>query len=58
MKKKRRDYSKIRYDDIPEKIEPERIRINSHVIIDYKVFKKSPQERKMIKWAKSQLKNK
>lgn len=57
MRKKRRDYTKIRYDDIPEKVEPERIRIKSRVNIDYSVFKKSPEERILIKLAKRKINN-
>lgn len=57
MKKKRRDYSKIRYDDIPEKIEPERIIIKSSIEIDYSVFQKDAMEKKTLKFLKAQIRN-
>ena len=56
MKKKRRDYSKIKFDDIPEKVEPKRIRIFSHLIIDYSVFVKSPEEKLKLKLEKARTK--
>ena len=56
MKKKRRDYSEIKPDCFNGHVEPERIRINSHITIDYKVFMKSPEEKKLIKLAKMKAK--
>ena len=57
MKKKRRDYSKIKFDDIPKVQEPgERVIIKSRVNIDYSVFKKDATERKTLKWLKQQAK--
>jgi hypothetical protein len=42
MHKKRRDYSQIRYNDLPERIEPgERKRINGKVEINQTVFRKT-----------------
>ena len=58
MKKKRRDYSKIRYDDLPEVRETsERVRVKSRVNIDYSVFVKSPEEKLKLKLAKARTKN-
>lgn len=56
-KKKFRDYSMIKADDIPQKVEPERVRIISSIAIDRNVFQKDSQEKKTLKWLKSQLKN-
>jgi hypothetical protein len=57
MKKKRRDYSKIKYDDIPQKVEPERVRIKSRIIINRDEFKKTSHEKELLKLAKRKFKN-
>jgi hypothetical protein len=58
MRKKLRDYSQIKYDDIPKVLEPgERKVINCRVIIDYSVFRKTPEEKTRLKIAKSMLKS-
>lgn len=55
-KKKKRDYSMIKTDDIPQKVEPERKRIFAKITIDYSVFHKDTQEKKTLKWLKQQAK--
>jgi len=53
----KRDYSMILYSDLPKVQEPgERIRIKSKIPIDYRVFKKSPEEKELLKLAKLQAK--
>jgi hypothetical protein len=53
MRKRTRDYSQIKYDDIPEKVEPgSRKIINSNVIIDRGSFQKSSEEKKRLKLEK------
>ena len=57
MKKHRRDYSRIRYDDIPKKIEEaERKIITGEVHIDRSVFKKSRHEKVLLEILKSKSK--
>ncbi len=56
-KKKRRDYSKIKFDDLPQKMEPERRVINSRIAIDYSIFKKTPEEKLKLKKAKLKHQN-
>jgi hypothetical protein len=50
MRKHRRDYSKIKYDDLPKRIEdPDRKVITGEVHIDYSVFRKSKHEKALLK---------
>lgn len=54
MKKHRRDYSRIRYDDIPKRIEdPERKFITGEVDVDHSVFKKTQHEKELLKILKA-----
>jgi len=49
MKKKRRDYSMIKRDDLP-KVEPaERRIICDDIIVDYSIFRKTPEEKLLLK---------
>ena len=58
MKKKRRDYSKIKYDDLPKVLEPgERKVIKSDFKINHSEFKHSEKEKLQLKAAKSQYKH-
>jgi hypothetical protein len=56
MKKKRRDYSMIKKDDNPPKVDPERVRINCSISIDRTSFKKSKAEKLLLKMAKAKAK--
>lgn len=54
MKKKRRDYSKIRYDDLPKVQEPrDRKVIKSRVVIDRGCFRKTDEEKLRLKLEKA-----
>jgi hypothetical protein len=53
----KKDYSKIKYDDLPKVQElAERKIINSRVVIDRSVFQKKPSEKLRLKQAKADFK--
>ena len=52
MKKKTNDYKSIRPDPVIKESEAERIRINSEIDIDREVFRKSANEKAILKAAK------
>jgi hypothetical protein len=57
MRKKVKDYSLIKYNDLPAvKQEIERQRILEQVDIDFSVFKKTPEEKERLKREKLKVK--
>ena len=58
MRKRRNDYKSIDPDPKLERQPGERIRITGRIFIDYSVFKKTPEEKTLLKLGKSKAKEK